>query len=424
MKLQLVGCSHHSSSVAIRERLAFTGDQTVEALNQILARFPAAEAVLLSTCNRVEFYLATEDRVSFPSYHTMISFLAEFHGLDAATLVDELYVMSDEDAIRHLYLVASSLDSMVLGEAQILSQVKQAFLTASQQKAAGPVLRHVFEGANHVAKRVANDTAIHRKRVSIPSVAVVDYAKQLFETFHDKNVLLIGAGKMGEETLRYLRNEGAHNIVVLNRSQEKAVALARTVHGQPATWDQLEDRLMWADLIVSTTGSREPIVTADQFRSIDQHRPERLLFILDLAVPRDFDDAIRHFSNVYLYCIDDLQAVCEANRKQREKELPKAQRLVHEETMRCLADWNHRATGPTIQRLKQQALAIKDEELERLIHKLGDVDAHSRDEIERAFERLVNKILHPPLESLRNDAGRDSQRGLLDALRQLFQISD
>ncbi len=189
-------------------------------------------------------------------------------------------------------------------------------------------------------------------------------------------------------------------------------------------WQQLDNRIGWADLIVSTTGAREPIVREEQFREIHQHRSERLLFILDLAVPRDFDPNIAQFTNVYLYSIDDLRTVCEANRKAREKQWPKAERIVVEETTRFIAERNHRATVPTIQRLRQQADQLKRDELARLLNKLGNVDPQVQQEIERSFDRLVNKLLHPPLESLRDEAERGSPHGLLSALRHLFQISD
>ena len=259
---------------------------------------------------------------------------------------------------------------------------------------------------------MANETEINRRRVSIPSVAVADYAKQLFETFEDKKVLLLGAGEMGEETLRYLRDEGARDIVVLNRNRERAESLAQRLDAVVDDWEQLDTRIAWADLIVSTTGAREPIVTAERFRAIQQQRSERLLFVLDLAVPRDFDPEIAQFTNVYLYCIDDLQAVCDQNRKAREKQWPKAERIVDEETTRFLAERNHRVTAPTIQRLRQQADQLKKDELQRLLNKLGAVDPHAQEEIERSFDRLVNKLLHPPLESLRDEAKKGSPHGL------------
>ena len=208
MKLQLVGCSHHSSSVEVRERLAFTPHQTVDALHRLQDRFPNTEAVLLSTCNRVELYLAGRVSAGCPPHQDMIQFLADYHGLDSTSLTQDLFLLSDQEAVRHLFLVAASLDSMVVGEAQILSQVKQAFAAAQEEHTTGPVTHHVFETAYRVAKRVASETEINRRHVSIPSLAVADYAKQFFETFTHKKILLLGAGEMGEETLRYLRDEG------------------------------------------------------------------------------------------------------------------------------------------------------------------------------------------------------------------------
>jgi len=424
MNVQLVGCSHHSSSVEVRERLAFTPDQAADALRRLQGLFPHSEAVLLSTCNRVELYLAATHLPTVPTHRDITHFLAEYHRLDTDSLLPALFQYSDMEAVRHLFRVAAGLDSMVVGEAQILSQVKQAFATAQAEQTAGPIMRHVFEAAYRVAKRVANETKINRRRVSIPSVAVGDYARQLFETFHNKKVLLLGAGAMGEETLRYLRDEGARDIVVLNRNQERARALALRLGACVDSWEHLMDRIAWADLVVSTTGASEPIVTSKQFDDIEQTRVERLLFVLDLAVPRDFDPAIAQFSNVYLYCIDDLREVCEKNRQAREREWPKADRIVEEETARFAAERNHRVTAPTILRLRQQADELKNDELCRLMNKLGEIDAHSRDEIERSFDRLVNKLLHPPLESLRDEARSGTPYGLLDALRRLFQISD
>ena len=400
MKLHMVGCSHHRTAVTIRERLAFSPQQTVSALHQLHALFPDCEAMLLSTCNRVELYLAADEPFEAPGAKQLIAFLAEFHGLDSRQIGPDLFSHSDQDAVRHLFMVASSLDSMVMGEAQILSQVRQAFLAARQEQPAGPWLRHLFDAANRVAKRVTTETEVSRRRVSIPSVAVADYVKQLFETVHDKRILLIGAGKMGEETLRYLRTEGARDIVIVNRHRSRAEQIARRVHGQVDDWSQLEHRLAWADLVVSTTAAREPIVTAEQFQWIERRRDERLLFILDLAVPRDFDPDIGNCGNVYLYCIDDLQEICRRNRETREREWPRAKQIVDEETDRFMAELSHRGSGPTIQRIKQLADQLKTDELGRLWNRLGDVDCRSRQEIERAFDRLVNKLLHAPLESL------------------------
>ena len=253
MKFQLVGCSHHTASVEVRERLAFSGDQTQIALANLRQRFPAAESVLVSTCNRVEVYTAAEDPALCPTHHQLVEFLASFHHLDALEIFDVLFERTGEDAVRHLFMVASSLDSMVVGEAQILAQVKQAYDLARTANNAGPLTNAAFQAALRVAKRVASETAINQRQVSIPSVAVADFAKAIFERFEDKRVLVIGAGEMGEETVRYLIDEGVREITVVNRHFERAQGLAERIAAVAKPWGDLPELLTEADLAISTT---------------------------------------------------------------------------------------------------------------------------------------------------------------------------
>ena len=424
MKLHVIGCSHHSAPVEVRERLAFSPDQVPVALSQLRQRFPDSEAVLLSTCNRVELYLAAEQSEHFPSHHDVVDFVARFHGIEALEIFDDLFERTGEDAVRHLFTVAASLDSMVVGEAQILSQVKQAYEIAQGGNHAGTLMHLAFQKAIRVAKRVATETAINQRRVSIPSVAVADFASQIFERFDDKRVLVAGAGEMGEETLRYLMDQGARDITIVNRNFERAQHLAGRLGGRAAPWSQLHDLLTDADLMISTTGATEPIVTAESFAPVSRRRAQRPLFVLDLAVPRDFAAEVGRFNGVYLYSVDDLARACESNRRAREKEWPKAERIIDEETARFVAELHHRATGPTIRRLKARAGQLQAEELDRLLNKLGSVDDRQRREIERSFDRLVNKLLHPPLETLRDEAAKGAPHGLLDALRRLFDLSE
>jgi glutamyl-tRNA reductase len=425
MKLHMIGCSHHNSSVQIRERLAFTPEQARVALKQWRRQFPESEAVLLSTCNRVEFYLATETPNHGPTHHDLVEFVARFHGLKPIEIFDDLFERTGEDTVRHLFTVAASLDSMVVGEAQILSQVKQAYELARAGDSTGPLMHLAFQAAIRVAKRVTRETAINQKRVSIPSVAVADFARQFFERFDDKRVLVIGAGEMGEETLRYLIDEGAQHITIINRSRQRAEALAERTAGTIADWERRTELLVEADLVVSTTGATEPIVTGDDFREISRRRYERPLFVLDLAVPRDFEPEVGQYDGVYLYSLDDLRSVCEKNRQARDKEWPNAEAIIDEETARFMAELHHRATGPTIRRLKALAEEVKRDELERLLKKLdGLLDDRGRREVHRSFDRVVNKLLHPPLESLRDEAQAGTPHGLLEALKRLFQLTD
>src|SRR5262245_1948165 len=227
MNLRMVGCSHHTATVEVREKLAFSREQAAEALTRFRNRYPQAEAVLLSTCNRIELYFASEAADTCPTHHEVVAFLAEFHGLDVDQIFSQLFEHTGEDFVRHLFTVAASLDSMVVGEAQILGQVKQAYELATSAASTGPLTNAAFQAALRVAKRVATETAIQQKRVSIPSVAVADFAKGIFERFDDKQVLVIGAGEMGEEALRYLIDEGASNISLINRNLARAEDLAQ-----------------------------------------------------------------------------------------------------------------------------------------------------------------------------------------------------
>ena len=424
MKLQMVGCSHHNSSVEVRERLAFSPDQAALALGKWRESFPTTEAVLLSTCNRVELYTAADDPTLAPSEQQVMQFLADFHGLQLRSVFDDMFEQSGEGAVRHLFCVAASLDSMVLGEPQILAQVKQAYQLAMQQASIGPITHEVFQRALRVAKRVATETSINEKRISIASVAVTDFARNVFERFDDKQVLVIGAGETAEETLVYLKSEGAMQITIVNRSREAAQVLGEKYNGRAEAWEQLDARLAEADLVVSTTGAAQPIVTLERFQRIEPLRYQRPLFVLDLAMPRDFDPAIGDCLGVYLYSLDDMQAACQRNRAERDKELPQALVIVEQETAAFMQELYHRATGPIIRQLRQGWQEVRDQELQRLFRKLPELDSRVRQEISQAFERYVNKLLHPPLESLRDESRSGSPHGLIDALKRLFDLKD
>jgi glutamyl-tRNA reductase len=423
MNVQVVGCSHRNAPIALRERLAFSAEQARAALVKFREEFADVEAVLLSTCNRIELYTASES-VSTPARDHVAGFLAQFHGWEAEAVLPLLYEHQGEEAVRHLFTVSASLDSMVVGEPQILFQVKQAYQWAVEEQTAGPLLHTAFQAALKAARRVAGETAIQQRRVSIPSVAVTDFARQIFERFDDKKVLVIGAGEMAEETLRYLRDEGACDVTVVNRSADRAAELARQSGGRSRPWEELPQALTAADVVVSTTGAEEPIMTLSRFLAIEAARGGRPLFVLDLALPRDFEPAIGDLPGVYLYSIDDLRLVCERNRADRDKELPKAEKILDEETGRFMTDWHHRTTGPVLQQLKRDWERSKEDELRRLLNKLPQLDERSRDEIRQSFHRLVNKLLHPPMESLRDESRHGIPRTLIEALAKLFQLKD
>jgi glutamyl-tRNA reductase len=421
MTLALVGGTHRTVPLALRERLAFSAEQAADALTRFRDRFPGREGVLLSTCNRVEFYAAGE-REAAPAEEEILAFLAECRGLDAGLLEPVLARRRDDAVVRHLFSVASGLDSMVLGEPQILAQVKQAWTLAQDSRTAGPLTGEMFQAALRTAKRVATETALGRERVSIPSVAVADFAAGVFERFDDKRILLVGAGKMAGETLRYLREAGARDVTVVNRTAGRAVELAARLGARPGRFDALAAELAAADLVVSTTGASDPVVPLALFGKVEAAREGRPLVVLDLAVPRDFDPRIGGRPGVWLYSIDDLAKACDANRERRRGELPAAEAIVEEEARRFMGDLHHRTTAPVIEQLKAGWSETGESELDRLFRRLPRLDEAERAEIRQAFERYAAKLLHPPLASLRSASRSGPPHGLLDALKRLFDL--
>ncbi len=426
----MIGCSHHDAAVDFRERLAFSGDQISAALASFQHRFPSCEMVLLITCNRVELYTAMSESNSIDC-DQLTEFLSQQRDIPLAEIVQHMIYRSERQAIEHLFTVAASLDSMVVGEAQIVSQVKQAYDQACQAGAAGSMIHRIFQAANRAAKRVQTETAIHRRRVSVPSVAIGEVIPDFFDSLAKKTVLVCGAGEMSQETIRYLKDGGAKQICVVNRSYDRAVAVANEFNVSAQPWETLHDQLVGADIVVGTTSAQDPIINAETFESLHADRNNRMLLILDLAIPRDFDSSIGELSNVYLYGIDDLQAACQRNQKERKKEWPKAKQIIDEETLRLMHAFQHRETGPVIRQLREQANELKQEELVRLTNKLqsrnlesNGLDECSTKEIEKSFDRFINKLLHPPLSSIREDAEQGHTRGLLEALRHLFKLGE
>jgi glutamyl-tRNA reductase len=423
MNLRMIGCSYRDVDLNLRQKLAFDDNQILRALEQWKQELPGTELAILSTCNRVELYAAATGEAL--DTHKLTGVLAGFHQLPAETLAQKLVTISDQEVAEHLFRVSASLDSMVVGEPQILAQVKQAFRLAQQSTSAGPQLHELFQAALRTGKRVAGETSLHRHRVSIASVAISELATCVFETFDGKHILVTGAGKMADETLRYLADVGKAQIHVVNRSAERGQQLAAKWHGTYHPWEELADQLARADLAISTTAASEPIVTSAMFaEQVAPRRHQRPLVILDLAVPRDFDPAIGSELGVYLYSIDDLDSACRRNRAARAAELPAAEAIVVEETERFVAESHVRSTAPVITGLRAGLHRPKEAELERLFNKLPELDDRSREEIRQFADRLVNKLLHPPLESLRDASQNGTHHGLMDALRRLFKLED
>jgi glutamyl-tRNA reductase len=423
MMLLAVGCSHRTAPIEMRERVAFDQDKLARALDHLVARY-GCEAVILSTCNRVELYLARSDDSASLDGAVVMEFLAEFHALAACQLTPHLYEHRHGEAVRHLFRVAASLDSMLVGEGQIAGQVKRAYELAHERGAVGPLLHGLFQKAHLVAKRVRRETEIAKGHVSVSSAAV-EYVRQVFDRFDDKTILVIGAGKMGELTLRHLRELRPRRIGVTNRSEEKAAALAAACAGIPVPWEQLDQALAKADIILSTTGAPEPIVPLERYQKARQAHAGGPVVILDIAVPRDFDPRIHDGDSTCLFNIDDLKRIREQTLADRLKHVPQAEAIVEEEQVRFWKDWSRRRHGPVIARLTQdfesKRQAILQQLFARLNGRLSDAD---REYIEGAFRLLQNQILHGPISVLSGETQETGSQPLLDALRKLFRLHD
>ncbi len=420
MNLRAIGCNVASAAVELRERLAFNPDKTQKALTELNARF-TAEAVILDTCNRVEIYVSRQDTVAPLHIPLMAEFLAEVHGVPAAEIVPHLYEHADAGAAKHLFRVASGLDSVVVGEGQIAGQVKDAYEAALKTTATGPLLNTLFPAAIRVSKRVRSETGIALGHVSVPSAAV-DFVRQVFDTFADKTVLVIGAGEMGRLTLKHLAELEPAAILVTNRSPENAANVAQECGGQVIPWQQLDDALVRADIVLSTTGAPEPIVTRRRFdEKVRRRRAGRTLVIFDIAVPRDFDPAI-HDGEVSVFNVDDLAREADRCLGERKRHLPAAEAIVEAEVTKFVGDWNTRANGPVIGQLLSEADKLRESLLVPLLAQMnGKLTDKEKADIEKAFRLFQGRLLHGPIAAL-NEASRDGHGGLREALRKLFGL--
>lgn len=426
MNVQVVYCNHQTADLTVRERLAFPSEaHLIRAYDELRHRFPKSEHVVVSTCNRVELYTAQEDPADAPTHAQLAEFFADFHHIPVGEFFNDLLEYQGPDAVRHLFEVASSIDSMVLGESQIVSQIKAAYELAMASEANGPLTNALFQRAMAVSGRVRTETKLSEGRVSIASVAVGDFGKSIFDHFHDKTVLIIGAGEMASETLTYLKDEGVKRILVCNRSRERAQKLAEEFSGEAQPWETLDHWLAEADVIVSTTGADEPVIRADRFRPIRRKTGPKPVFILDLGAPRDFEPAVGNLDDgIFLYDIDDLEATCERNRKARIHEIARARAIIKEETEHFMHDIYHKATGPIVKRLREHWHEISRQELDVLYRKLPELEDREREAIGRTIERIVNKLLHPPLEAIRDEARSGTPHGLIETLKRLFHLRD
>jgi len=416
--LHSLGLNHTTAPVEVREKLAFVESSQPAALRQLRERYGMAEAAILSTCNRTEIYTACDGG---GAGERVRRFLTEVHHLDLTDIEPCFYEFSDADVSLHLFGVSSGIDSLVIGESEILGQVRHALETAQQTGSARLLINEVFQRALKIGKRSRTETDIGRGRLSV-STAAVELAGQVFDRLEDRDVLLLGAGEMAELTAQYLVDSGIHQLVVANRTHERAVELARRFSGVAIPLDEFPSRLAEVDIVISSTSAPDFLVLPDMVRTAMRRRRGRSLFVIDIAVPRDVDPQIRQIDNVFLFDIDDLKQVVEANRKEREDEIQSVQDLIDEEQADFLRWLKALGTGPLIVELRQHADELRQQELDRWSGKLSHLSEADRSTVEAALQGYANKLLHQPLVQIRKLA--DSENGYLhlDTVRRLFNL--
>jgi glutamyl-tRNA reductase len=423
-EIVIVGLNHRSAPLEVRESVAFENQYVRDALGRLRGYPAVQESVILSTCNRVEVVAATVDTQA--ACREIKSFLNDQraqHGADIPE--DHLYIYQSVEAVRHLFRVAASLDSMVVGEPQILGQLKEFYDAARQAGTVGAILHRLFHRSFFVAKRVRTETGIASRAVSVSSVAV-DLAKRIFDSFDDKSVMLIGAGKMGDLMARQLQRSGVKSLMVTNRTFERAVALAERMHGSPILFEDFPRYLKLADLVIGCTGSPEILVDAPVVEKLLRERKQQAMFFIDIGDRRNFDPAINEIDNAYLYNIDDLNEVAEENLQERASEAEKAEEIVLEEVgsfERWIASLDR---VPTIAALRQQFDEIRRRELARsLSTNLKELSSEQRRALDDMTAAIINKILHSPISHLkkRQTPEEDDEETLyIAALKKLFNL--
>lgn len=419
MHILVTGLSHKTAPIEIREKMAFPVETQDVALEELTKSPSISEAVILSTCNRTEVYTAVTDPDQAKDEVT--SFLCDYCGVQQVDLNRHLYSFARERSVHHLFRVVSSLDSMVVGEAQILGQVKEAYTIALERGATSVILNKLFTNALRVGKRARTETAIGESAVSVSSVAV-ELAKNVFEDLRGRLVMIVGAGDMSELTALSLRDSGVTSFLVANRTYEKAVEFSKRFQAEPVRFEDLHAYLKRADIVISSTGAQEAIITKQDMHKIMQERRHSPIFLIDIAVPRDIKPDAEDVHNVFLYNIDDLKAVVDQNLNERQTEADKVEVLLLEE----VEDFNRWLSSldvvPTIAELKEMAESIRNEEVDKIINKLGHLSDKDRNEINAMAKVILSKILHEPVTRLKSRGQDKDQYLYVETLRYLFGL--
>ena len=419
MALFVAGLNHRTAPIALREQLAVEEDKLREVIRDVQATGAAREAVLISTCNRVEVYAVADA----PGEARAIVFrrLCQHRGVDPAAIEALVYTHLEEDAVRHAFRVAASLDSMMVGEPQILGQVKDAFALAQACETVGPTLHTLFSQAFAVAKKVRTETDIARHAVSV-SFAAVELAKKIFAGLTGRAVLLVGAGKMSELAARHLVDQGAFPIYVANRTWPRAQDLARALSGTAVPFAELDVALGSVDIVVTSTGAPEPVIRRDLVQRVMHGRRGRPLFFIDIAVPRDVEETVQTLVDVYCYDIDDLKQVVDANLRERAREAQRAEALVDREVAKFAARLRDVEVIPTIVSLRERLEGIRLAELRRALARVPEASAETREVMEALSSGIVNKILHAPVTKLRESSRAGAGRSWTALVQELFGL--
>jgi glutamyl-tRNA reductase len=422
MSFVLIGLSHHTSPLELREQLHFPEAVIPGALVSLRKRLEGAGAVILSTCNRVELY-AHHQKNGDELQADLKRFMSDFHGISEGAFEAALYSQADEEAVRHLFRVAASLDSLVVGEAQILGQVQDAYQLAQAEQATDKVISQAFQQAFSTAKKVRTHSSIAEGKVSVGSVAV-DLAVSIFMGLEGKTVMVIGSGNMGRLTLKNLVSRGVDRVLVVNRSIEKAEAIAAEVGGEALPMDALETNLHRADIIVTSTASPEPILRPTSFQSALKQRAHEPIFIIDIAVPRDVDPAVNDLDDVYLYDVDDLQDVADENMRTRRDEIERCTAMVEKSVANYMKWLRGLAAEPTIVSMASELNDIRERELTKTLKNLPDLTQEQRDEVDYLSKRIVNAILQRPMSQIKREMASDDAQGVLQMVKRLFGLKE
>jgi glutamyl-tRNA reductase len=420
MRILLLGVSHHTASIDLRERLAFPADQLPSALGLIAQTTGIGESVLLSTCNRTEMYVTCDD--PSPARDRLARCLCDYHRLDVHGIEPHLYAQHETDAVRHLFRVAAGLDSLVVGEPQILGQVKQAFGVATQEQRTGALLNRLFHHAFTVGKRVRAETGLADGAVSV-SFAALGLARKICGEIKGLTALVLGAGDMAALTARHLQAQNPARLLITSRTAAHAEELAREVDGQVIPWTDVDRALNLADIVVSATGAPHPIITRDRLRQAMRGRTMRPLFIIDIAVPRDVESTAGDLEQVFLYNIDDLQGIVSENLAKRGHEVARAEAIVGEEVQAFLTWSRSRAVVPTVVALRKRFESIRQAELTRLQPKLAGLPPDARQRVDEITRLLIEKLLSTPTEQLKSLDDPDTIVAFSDALNHLFGLN-